>query len=68
MICKMCGRGEGVLVEKIRQEMGIMNIMDVVRLRRLRWFGHVWQREMSSWLRRCVDMEIVGRNPKGRQS
>ena len=58
--------GEGVPVEKIRQEMGIMNIMDVVRLRRLRWFGHVRRRKESSWLRRCMDMEIEGRNPKGR--
>ena len=66
MIRKMCGGGEGVPVEKIRQEMGIMNIIDVVRLRRLRWFGHVRRREESSWLRRCMDMEIESRNPKGR--
>ena len=61
MICKLCGGGEGVPVEKIRQKMGIMNIMDVVRLR---WLGHVWRREESSWLRSCMDMKIEGRNPK----
>ena len=44
--------------------MGIMNIMEVVKLRRLRWFGHVRRREESSWLR-CMDMEIEGRNLKG---
>ena len=30
MTRRMCGGGEGVPVEKIKQEMEIMNIMDVV--------------------------------------
>ena len=33
----MCGGGEGIPVEKIRQKMGIMNIMDVVRLSEMVW-------------------------------
>ncbi len=66
MIRKMSGVKDGVPVEKMRQEMGIMKITEVIRMGRLRWFGHVRRREESSWVRRCMDMEIEGRNPKGR--
>ena len=43
-----------------------MKITEVIRMGRLRWFGHMRRREESSWVRRCMDMEIEGRNPKGR--
>ena len=41
MISKMCRLREGIPVEKMRQEMGVMAISDAVKLDRLRWFGHV---------------------------
>ena len=43
------GIKEEVSVEKMRQEMGIMKIMEVIRMGRLRWFRHV-RREESSWV------------------
>ena len=51
-------------VERMRQELGIMKLMEVIRLGRLRWFEHVRRREESSWARRCMDMENEDRNPK----
>ena len=66
MIRKMCGRKDGVPVERMRREMGVMAIMDAIKLGRLRWFGHVKRREEGNWVRRCMDMEIEGKNPKGR--
>ena len=65
MILKMCGLRERIPVEKMRQEMGVMAINNVIKLGRLRWFGHVKRRE-DYWVRRCMDMEIESRNPKGR--
>jgi len=66
MIRKMYGLREGIPVEKMRQEMGVMAINNAIKLGRLRWFGHVKRREEGNWVRRCMDMEIEGRNPKGR--
>ena len=49
----------------MRQEMGVMAIHDAIKLDRLRWFGHVKRREKGIWVKRCMEMEIEGRNPKG---
>ena len=62
----MCGRKDGVPAERMRREMGVLAIMDAIKLGRLRWFGHVKRREEGNWVRRCMDMEIEGKNPKGR--
>ena len=59
------GRG-GVSGDMLRQEMGIMKITEYVRMGRLRWFGHIRRKEESSWVRRCMGVEIEGRTPKGR--
>ena len=48
----MYGLREGIPVEKIRQEMGVIAINDAIKLGRLRWFGHVERREKGNWLRR----------------
>ena len=66
MIRKMYGLRDGIPVEKMRQEMGVIAINDAIKLGRLRWFGHVKRREEGNWLKRCMDLEIEGRNPKGR--
>ena len=55
---------DGLPVEKMRQEMGIMNITEVTRMGRSRWFGHL-RREESGWVSRCKDMEIKCGKPKG---
>ena len=44
MIRKMYSLREGIPVEKIRQEMGVMAINDAIKLGRLRWLGHVKRR------------------------
>ena len=62
----MNGLREGIPVEKIRQEMGVIAINDAIKLGRLRWFGHVKRREEGNYVKRCMDMDIESRNPKGR--
>ena len=36
-----------------------------IKLGRLRLFEHVKRREESNWVKRCMNLEIEGRNPKG---
>ena len=61
----MYGLREGIPVEKMRQEMGVMAINNAIKLGKLRWSGHVKRREEGNWVRRSMDMEIEGRNPMG---
>ena len=37
-----------------------------MRVRRLRWFGHVKRRDRSEVLGRILDMTVEGRRPPGR--
>ena len=32
----------------------VMAIKDVIKLGRLRWFGHVKRREEGNWIRKCM--------------
>jgi len=38
---------------------------DVVRCRRLRWFGHVGRKEDNDWMKACRDLEVEGVKGKG---
>ena len=40
--------------------------MDVMRQRRLRWYGHVERREDSSWLKKVRNLEVDGESGRGR--
>ena len=52
--------------EDLRKRMGLTKIDEVIRIRRLRWWGHVLRKEESDWVRRCVFYEIDGSRGKGR--
>ena len=52
--------------DDLRRRMGIESIADIIRSRRLRWFGHVMRREENDWLRRVMQHEVEGKRPKGR--
>jgi len=45
---------------------GIVYIMLVLRLNRLRWYGHVLQKEDNDWVKKCMEYEVVGPIPIGR--
>ena len=66
MIRKMCRLRDGIPVDTTRQEMGVMTISDAIKLGRLRWFGHVKRSDEGNWVRKCMDMEVEGEDPKGR--
>ena len=47
--------------EELKARLGIKSILDVLRQRRLRWFGHVERRD-NSWLQKIHHLEIVGKS------
>ena len=52
--------------EDLLQSMGLVRIGQVMRISRLRWYGHVARREETHWLQRIVRFLVAGRNPRGR--
>jgi len=33
---------------------------------RLRWYGHVLQKEDTDWVKKCMEYEVKGSRPRGR--
>ena len=52
--------------DELRARLGIKSILDVMRERRLRWFGHVERRDRDSWLQKVRRMEVAGKARRGR--
>ena len=70
MIRLMCGvkLNERIASQVLRERLGIEAIEDVVRCpNRLRWFGHVERKEDSSWIKKCMAVEVDGKRPRGGQ-
>lgn len=44
--------------EVVRERCGVKDIIEELKLKRLRWFGHVRRREGDHILRRAADMEV----------
>ena len=44
--------------------LNIPNLKDILRQGRLRWFGHVHRSD--GWIKKCTEMEMVGRRASGR--
>ena len=51
---------------EILERCGLQDILKVLQVRRLRWFGHVKRRDQSEVLGRVLDMTVEGRRPPGR--
>ena len=51
--------------ESIRQEANVMSALDLMRRRRLQWFGHVCRREEDDDIRRVHEMQVEGRRNRG---
>jgi len=44
--------------------LGLDDIISVLQQNRLRWYGHVLQKEDNDWVKKC--MKFVGARPRGR--
>ena len=60
-------RADRLANEVLRREMGLENIIDVIRRQRLRWFGHVQRKNDAEWTKKVTKLDIVGNRAAGRQ-
>ena len=69
MIRMMCGVRlvDRVSTDVLRDKVGVVvTIKDSIIQRRLRWYGHVIRRDISSEIREVMEHEIPGKRKKGR--
>jgi hypothetical protein len=52
--------------EEVARRCGLPQVVDILRARRLRWFGHVQRRNGNEALAVVRDWEVEGRRPRGR--
>jgi len=39
----------------------------VLQQNRLRWYGHVLRKDDDDWVKKCMEHEVEGSRPRGRQ-
>ena len=52
--------------KELRERLGIDDIILVLQQNRLRWYGHVLQKEDADWVKKCMECEVEGSRPRGR--
>jgi len=45
---------------------GIQDVLEVARIGRLRWFGHLERKQKSDWVTRCRFLEVEGKRRRGK--
>jgi len=51
---------------EVRAMMDIVPVEEVMRMRRLRWYGHVERKNDEDGVKRAMDLEVEGKRPRGR--
>ena len=52
--------------DELLQRCGLVDVLKMISVRRLRWYGHVARRTSTEQLGRVFGMEVDGRRPRGR--
>jgi len=52
--------------KELREGLCIDDIALVLQQKRLRWYGHVLQKEYDDWVKKCIEYEVEGPRPRGR--
>ena len=52
--------------EKLRELLGLEPVSLMIKKSRLRWFGHVEQKDNNDWVKRCITWEVEGIRQRGR--
>jgi len=52
--------------KELRERLGIHDIILILQQKRLRWYGHVLQKEDTDWVKKCMGYEVEGSRPRGR--
>jgi len=53
--------------KELRERLGLDDVISVLWQKRLRWYGHVLQKEDNDWVKKCMEYELEGSRPRGRQ-
>jgi len=54
--------------EELASRVGVGNMEEHLRVKRLRWYGHVIRRESDVEIRKVFEMEVEGRRGRGRSA
>jgi len=60
---------ERVSSKELRERLGIDDIILIILIlqqNRLRWYGHVFRKEDTDWVKKCMEYEVKGSRPRGR--
>jgi len=52
--------------KELRERLGIDDIALVLQQNRLRWYGHVLQKDYDDLVKKCMEYEVQGSRPRGR--
>jgi len=65
MVRWMCGKIR-VPSKGLRERLGLDDIILVIQQNRLRWFGHLLQKEDNDWVKKCMEYAVEGARLRGR--
>ena len=68
MVRWLCGVSlrDRVPSAELRERMGIESVSDAVKWNRLRWLGHVLQKDDDDWVKKIMSFEVEGKRRWGR--
>ena len=68
MVTWMCGMKlqDRVPSKELRGKLELDDIISVLQQNRLRWYGHVLQKEDNDWVKKCTEYEVEGTRPRGK--
>ena len=52
---------------KLLGKLEVVNVEELVRRSRLRWFGHVERKPDEDWVKACRNFEVAGKGERGRR-
>ena len=53
--------------KELRGRLRTDDIILILQQNRLRWYGHVLQKEDTDWVKKCMQYEVQGSRPRGSQ-
>jgi len=68
MVRWMCGtKLQDIIPSKgLRERLGLDDIILELQQNRLRWYGHMLQKEDNDWVKKCMEYKVEGAKPRGR--
>jgi len=52
-------------VKRLRERLGLDDVILILQQNRLRWYGHVLRKENNDWLKKYIEYDVEGARPRG---